>query len=153
MYLLDINVLLAFAYDEQVAHERVAHWIKQVKETESERPAFATCSIVDLGFIRIASGPARFTENLTVARADLRRLKYELNLRMLGDDLDGNELPNWVSKSNQTTDGHLMELATSHHALFATLDTGIPGAFLIPEHFEPPLEVRETAPPYYGVAA
>jgi predicted nucleic acid-binding protein len=153
MYLLDINVLLAFAYDEQVAHYRVAHWIKHVKETESERPTFATCSIVDLGFIRIASGPARFTENLTVARADLRRLKYELNLRMLGDDLDGNQLPNWVSKSKQTTDGHLMELATSHRARFATLDTGIPGAILIPELFEPPLEVRETAPPYYGAAA
>ena len=154
MYLLDINVLLAFAYDEQVAHERVVSWIRLLKDSEPEPPTFATCSIVDLGFIRIASGPARFAENLTVARVDLRRLKRALCLRMLSDHLDGNQLPNWVSKSKQTTDGHLIELATSHHAQFATLDTGIPGAILIPEHFEPPpLEVRETPPPYYGAAA
>lgn len=151
MYLLDINVLLAFAYYEQVAHERVAHWIRHVKETESERPVFATCSIVDLGFIRIASGRAALAENLIVARADLRRLKHELTLQMLGDELDGNQLPDWVIKSKQTTDGHLLELANSHQARFATLDTGIPGAVLIPEHLNPPLEVREMPPPYYGV--
>lgn len=153
MYLLDINVLLAFAYDGQIAHNRVALWIKRVEVTESQRPLFATCSIVDLGFIRIASGPAKLAENLTFARADLRRLKNALDLRMLGDELDGNRLPDWVTKSKQTTDGHLLELATSHRAAFATLDTGIPGAVLIPEYLGPPLEVRETAPPYYGVAA
>jgi hypothetical protein len=35
---------------------------------------------------------------------------------------------------------------------FATLDTGIPGAVLIPEHINPPFEVREPSIPY-GVAA
>ena len=153
IYLLDINVLLAFSYDRQVSHGRVLRWMSRIKETESQLPRFATCSIVDLGFIRIAGGRAGLAENLMVARTDLRRLKHELNLRMLGDELDGNQLPDWVSKSKQTTDGHLLELATSHDALFATLDTGIPGAVLIPEYLEPPLEVRETAPPYYGVAA
>jgi predicted nucleic acid-binding protein len=153
MYLLDINVLLAFAYDAQVSHQRVSRWIKHIEDAESEGPRFATCSIVDLGFIRIASGPAVFAENLTVARADLRRLKYALDLRLLGDELDGNQLPDWVRKSKQTTDGHLLELATSHHARFATLDTGIPGAVLIPEYIDPPFEVRDTAPPYYGEAA
>jgi hypothetical protein len=113
----------------------------------------ATCSIIDSGFIRIASGPGRFAENLTVARADLRRIKRVLGLKLLGDELDGNQLPDWVSKSKQTTDGHLLELATSHQALFATLDTGIPGALLIPEHVDLPNEVRDTEPPYYGVAA
>jgi predicted nucleic acid-binding protein len=151
MYLLDINILLAFSYDEQVAHGRVLRWIRHVQETESARPLFATCAIVDLGFIRIASGPARLAENLTFARADLRRLKRVLDLQMLGDELDGNQLPDWVTKSQQTTDGHLLKLATSHHARFATLDTGIPGAILIPEHLDPPLEVREMPPPYYGV--
>jgi len=153
MYLLDINVLLAFAYDEQVSHQRVARWIRHIESTETEGPRFATCSIVDLGFIRIASGGAGLAESLTEARADLRWIKRALDLRLLGDELDGNQLPDWVSKSKQTTDGHLLELATSHHAQFATLDTGITGAVLIPEYTDPPLEVRETTPPYYGVAA
>jgi hypothetical protein len=33
----------------------------------------------------------------------------------------------------QTTDGHLLELARTHQAQLATLDTGIPGALLIPD--------------------
>jgi len=68
MYLLDINVLLAFAYDEQGSHQRVTRWIRHIDGTEPELPRFATCSIVDLGFIRIASGGAGLAENLTVAR-------------------------------------------------------------------------------------
>jgi predicted nucleic acid-binding protein len=153
MYLLDINVLLAFAYNRQVCHARVTHWIKHTESTELDSPRFATCSIVDLGFIRIASGLGRFAENLTVARADLRRIKHVLGLRLLGDELDGNQLPDWVSKSKQTTDGHLLELATSYNALFATLDRGIPGAVLIPEHVDLPNEVRDAPALNYGVAA
>ena len=99
MYLLDINVLLAFAYDEQVSHQRVARWIRHIESTETEGPRFATCSIVDLGFIRIASGGAGLAESLTEARADLRWIKRALDLRLLGDELDGNQLPDWVSKS------------------------------------------------------
>jgi hypothetical protein len=38
-----------------------------------------------------------------------------------------------VTKSTQTTDGHLLELARTHQAQLATLDTGIPGALLIPD--------------------
>jgi predicted nucleic acid-binding protein len=33
---------------------------------------------------------------------------------------------------NKLTDGHLLELARHHGAKLATLDTGIPGALLIP---------------------
>ena len=59
-YLLDINVLLAYAYSEHIFHSRVAHWITSL-ESKREHSKFATCAIVDLGFIRIAgreSGPA-----------------------------------------------------------------------------------------------
>jgi hypothetical protein len=48
---------------------------------------------------------------------------------------DGNDislLPSCVTASRQTTDGHLVELAKSHGAVLATLDEGIPGAYLIP---------------------
>jgi predicted nucleic acid-binding protein len=90
MYLLDINVLLAFWYKEHVGYSRVTRWIKHVKYAESEHSTFATCAIVDLGFIRIASGKSRLAENLSVARGDLRRVKAALRLQILGDELDGN---------------------------------------------------------------
>jgi predicted nucleic acid-binding protein len=152
MYLLDVNVLLAFAYGQQICHARVAHWIRHVNAQEPEGWRFATCSIVELGFIRVAGGKSKLAENLTVARADLRRVKSVLRPRLLGDELDGNRLPEWVMKADQTTDGHLLELATHYKVQFATLDSGIPGALLIPEHVGPHDEVREPAPAY-GAAA
>jgi hypothetical protein len=48
---------------------------------------------------------------------------------------DGNEislLPTWVKTPRQTTDGHLVQLASANGALLATLDGRIPGAYLIP---------------------
>jgi predicted nucleic acid-binding protein len=152
MYLLDVNVLLAIAYKGHVNHPRAARWIRHVGSQHSQGWSFATCSIVELGFLRIASGKSRLAENLTIARADLSRLRSELRVRLLGDNLDGNRLPEWVMKSGQTTDGHLLELATFYHLQFATLDTGIPGAFLIPEDFGTRDEVREPDLPY-GQAA
>jgi predicted nucleic acid-binding protein len=151
MYLLDINVLLAFWYKEHVWYSRVTRWIQHVKLTEGGHSMFATCAIVDLGFIRIASGTSRLAENLSVARADLRRVKAELGLTLLGDDLDGNQLPVWVTRSAQTTDGHLLELATQYQMRFATLDSGIPGAVLIPE-LDAPSMVREPTVLYGEVA-
>ena len=33
MYLLDVNVLLALAYDEHTLHNRAAQWLKQVQSS------------------------------------------------------------------------------------------------------------------------
>lgn len=152
MYLLDINVLLAFAYDEHVFHPRVSRWIKHVESEKATTPCFATCSITELGFIRIAGRRHGLAENLTFARVDLRRIKAALGLVLLGDGLDGNWLPDWVMKADQTTDEHLMELAEAHHVQLATFDTGIPGAVLIPEEQNALLMVHEP-PAIYRASA
>jgi hypothetical protein len=55
-------------------------------------------------------------------------------------------------ESKHVTDGHLLQLAADHGATLATLDEGIPGAFLIPKEPEAPLFVREP-PARYGIAA
>jgi predicted nucleic acid-binding protein len=148
MYLLDINVLLAFRYTAHVHHQRAERWIRCVESLDAEDKPFATCSIVDLGFIRIASGKSGLAENLALARSDLRIATEELRLKFLPDELDGNQLPGWVIRSKQTTDGHLLELATRHKMQFATLDGRIPGAALIPEHIDPSSVVREPTPVY-----
>ena len=151
MYLLDTNVLIAFAYDDHVSHIRVFNCVKSVQNGRPHMQPFTTCSIVELGFVRIASGPAGFAENLSVARTDLRRVKGALRPHLLADQLDGNRLPEWVTTSKQTTDGHLVELANSHGVRLATLDTGIRGAFLIPEHSDSRSGVREEPRVPYGV--
>jgi predicted nucleic acid-binding protein len=49
----------------------------------------------------------------------------------LADDRDASQLPSWVKSPRQITDGHLVALAAAHGAKLATLDEGIPGAYLI----------------------
>jgi len=152
MYLLDINVLLAFAYESHVLHSRAESWVNHVESIEIQRPLFALCSIVELGFIRIASGKSKLAESLSVAASDLLRIKAVLQTGFLVDDVDGNELPRWVTRSKQTTDGHLLELATRYQMQLATLDGGIPGAFRIPKDLDPSFAVREPTPVYDPVA-
>jgi hypothetical protein len=50
----------------------------------------------------------------------------------VADDQESFGWPPWCIGSTRTTDAHLLALAKAHHAEFATLDAGIPGAFLIP---------------------
>lgn len=149
MYLLDVNVLLAFRYTAQPLHLRAARWVQHVMLSEAE--PFATCPIVELGFVRVASGRSGLAETLSAARADLRRLKSDLRARFLGDELDGDQFPEWVTQSKQTTDGHLLALAMRYKVKLATLDERIPGALLIPDFIGSSM-VRERVP-VYGAAA
>jgi hypothetical protein len=68
------------------------------------------------------------------ARTLLLSLKKNsgLPLSFLPDSNDISALPKWVKSPKQTTDGHLLQLASANGAVLATLDEGIPGAFLIP---------------------
>ena len=50
----------------------------------------------------------------------------------IADDHDVSLLPAWVKTAGQTRDGHLLKLAGAKQVLLATLDVGIPGAYLIP---------------------
>ncbi len=135
-YLLDVNVLLALAYRIHVHSRRATRWLYETRLGSGvvECPRLATCAIVELGFIRIASGSTNLAENLNAARADLCRLKSNLGLILLPDDVEANRQPSWVTRPAQTTDGHLLELAAAHAARLVTLDGGISGAILIPDY-------------------
>jgi uncharacterized protein len=151
IYLLDVNVLLALAYGEHSLHGRAHVWLTGLQELDPS-VRLATCSITELGFVRIACGAARLAQNVSAAQADLKRVKTERLFTFLDDGLGANRLPRWVEESKHVTDGHLLQLATDHRATFATLDEGIPGAFLIPQEPDGPLFVREP-PARYGIAA
>jgi hypothetical protein len=47
MYLLDVNVLLAFAYNAQQSHLRVLRWIEHIDSHGPDESPFASCSIVE----------------------------------------------------------------------------------------------------------
>ena len=128
-YLLDVNVLVALGFENHEHHKRVAQWL----ETETG-PIVATCSITELGFVRVLSQTPTYGYALSQARDLLIQLKknraYPIEFFPDGNDIS--HLPSWVKTGKQTTDGHLLDLAIVHGATLATLDVKIPGAFLLP---------------------
>lgn len=131
-YLLDVNALVALVVLEHEFHEHIARWVHYL--ISSGTPELATCSITELGFIRVLSQAPQYEFSVAQARTSLLRLKKanQLKFTFIPDDHDVSSLPAWVKTAKQTTDGHLSQLAKAKGAVFATLDRGIPGAFLVP---------------------
>jgi predicted nucleic acid-binding protein len=131
-YLLDVNALVAFAFSDHTFHERVARWVSE--RVSPEHDELATCSIAELGFLRILAQVPQYGMTVADAKQLLRRMKREgaHKFSFLPDDQDTSRLPGWVHRPNQLTDGHLVRLAQANDAVLATLDRGIPDAFLIP---------------------
>lgn len=128
--LLDVNTLVALAHQGHSEHERVIRWFASLIGSPAE---LATCAITELGFVRV-SIQAGFEKDSPSAVETLMGLKSssKIPFRMLPDSIGVDRLPPYVTGSKQITDGHLMELATESSMRLATLDKGIPGAFLIP---------------------
>lgn len=125
-YLLDVNALVALGFIEHEFHPRVSAWLK------AERfPVLATCSITELGFVRILSQAPPYGFTVAQAQSLLLKLKRSDAFTFIPDDQDIARLPAWVKSPRQTTDGHLLELARANQATLATLDEKIPGAHLI----------------------
>ena len=130
-YLLDVNALVALGFQQHEFHERVARWVKSLAANETE---LATCSITELGFVRVLAQSPQYAFNVSEARSLLLRLKAASGVRVeiITDDHDVSRLPSWARAPRQITDGHLAGLARAKGAVLATLDHGIPGALLIP---------------------
>ena len=131
-YLLDVNSLLALGVLHHEYHERVGDWVTRL--AKKEIPNLATCSITELGFVRVLSQAQQYRVSVTQARELLLLLKTgeSIHCSFIPDGHDITHLPKWVKSPKQTTDGHLVELAKANGAQLATLDEKIPGSFLIP---------------------
>jgi predicted nucleic acid-binding protein len=131
-YLLDVNVLVALGFLQHEFHERVAGWVRTL--ASKGVPELATCSITELGFVRVLAQAPQYGFTITHARTLLLRLKTANapKFTFIFDDHDVSHIPAWVKTARQTTDGHLAQLAKAKSAILATLDERIPGAFLIP---------------------
>lgn len=124
--LLDANVLIALAWPEHEAHERVGRWFAR-----RSRSGWATCPFTQLAFVRILSNPAFSRDALTPRNA----------VALLADNL---KLPNhhfWAASISlseamrkigrtltghgQVTDAYLLGLAVHQTGKLATLDKAI----------------------------
>jgi predicted nucleic acid-binding protein len=131
-YLLDVNALVALGFVEHEFYERVVNWVQTLSRGENE---FASCAITELGFVRLLTQTPLYGFSVAEAKLALLRLKSSGNIAFtfIADDQKVSGLPSWVKTGRQTTDGHLVQLASANGAILATLDRGIPGAFLIPQ--------------------
>jgi predicted nucleic acid-binding protein len=129
-YLLDVNALVALGFQQHEFHLPVALWVRRKQPSH-----LAICSITELGFVRILTQAPSYGLTMGQARALLLRLKQSVDpqFTFIADSHDISQLPDWVKTAKQITDGHLAHLAKANGAVFATLDRGIPGSFLIPQ--------------------
>jgi len=133
-YLLDVNAVVALGFLQHEFHERVAHWVRAL--ALKGVPELLTCSITELGFVRVLAQAPQYGFTVVHARTLLLRLKTEKSLKFtfIPDNHDVSHLPGWVKAAKQITDGHLAQLAKANGALLATLDGRIPKAFLVPSN-------------------
>ncbi len=129
-YLLDVNALVALSHAQHALHPRARVWYIRVNAPTAR---FHTCAITELGFVRVSVQTGLQLDVLT-ARKALAALKASTPnpFETLEDAVGVERLPGFVRTPSKLTDGHLLELARHHGARLATLDSGIPGALLIP---------------------
>lgn len=131
-YLLDVNVLVAWGWREHSDHSRVAQWIGH--ERNQSDTQFLTSPIPELGFIRVSVQRAAGAVAVKDVCAALDGMLTSLGKAhtVISDDQRGTNLPTWCKGAARTTDAYLLTLANAHGAKLATLDMGIPGAFVVP---------------------
>ena len=130
-YLLDVNVLVAWGWTDHVDHTRTASWISSARRQSDE---LLTSPIPELGFVRISIQRTHGRVTVEDASETLAGMLKALGKThaFLADDQRSDKFAEWCHHASRTTDAHLLQLAESHDAKLATLDRGIPGAFLVP---------------------
>jgi predicted nucleic acid-binding protein len=128
-YLLDVNVLLALAHTGHALHSTAIGWYASAAKSAT---GFHTCSITELGFVRISVVTGLQADIESAKRAlDALKASSKVRFELISDDLGVSQLPSFVKKPQSITDGHLSELAKRNSLRFVTLDRGIPNSVLI----------------------
>jgi uncharacterized protein len=133
-FLLDVNVLVAWGWADHVEHERTVSWIAFMKRRRGVR--IATSAIPQLGFVRVSVQRAAggiSIENAVKVLGGMTESLGELHSFVADDQVCVDPFPDWCRAAARTTDGHLVQLAEKHGFRLATLDSQIPGAYLIPK--------------------
>ena len=129
MYLLDVNVLIALAWDDHEHHARAHAWFARLAGQ-----TFATCNVTQSGFVRLSLNPK--VVHCQMGMADvfekLKSFTQHPNHNFCDDGALQTELPTWqrVTGHSQVTDTNLLLIAHRHGRKFVTLDDGIQNRLL-----------------------
>lgn len=121
--LLDVNALVALAWDSHVHHVRIRKWF-----ADNRTGGWATCPITESGFVRVSSNPKVLPSPIDVgsARGVLAALRDIGDHHFLVDDvsLAASDVPT-VTGHRQVTDAHLLTLARRRGARLVTFDVAL----------------------------
>jgi hypothetical protein len=121
--LLDVNALVALAWDSHVHHAAMRAWF-----TANRSAGWATCPITESGFVRVSSNPIVLPSAISVdaARGVLSTLRAHPDHRFLTDDvsLGDSDVPS-IAGYRQVTDAHLLTLARRRGVRLVTFDSSI----------------------------
>lgn len=123
MALLDVNALVALAWDSHVHHVRMRAWF-----AANRSRGWATCPLTESGFVRVSANPRVLPGAISVAaaRSVLEALRALDGHSFLVDDVSvaSPDVP-VMTGYRQVTDAHLLTLARRHGARLLTFDTGV----------------------------
>jgi toxin-antitoxin system PIN domain toxin len=118
--LLDVNALVALAWDSHLHHSAIRTWFDA-----NGKGGWATCPITESGFVRVSSNPKVLPSPIGVAaaRAVLAALRRAEGHRFLTDDVSitDDDVPR-ISGFRQVTDAHLLTLARRRGVRLVTFD-------------------------------
>jgi toxin-antitoxin system PIN domain toxin len=121
--LLDVNALIALAWDSHVHHARMRAWF-----AENSSSGWATCPLTESGFVRVSSNPRLLPVaiGISAAREVLSVLRTRDTHQFLTDDvsLNDSDIPK-ITGHRQVTDAHLLTLARRRGVRLVTFDTGV----------------------------
>lgn len=123
MALLDVNALVALAWDSHVHHAPMRAWF-----VANSSAGWATCPITESGFVRVSSNPKVLPSAIGVdaAREVLSALCARHGHRFLTDDVSASDsdVPA-IAGYRQVTDAHLLTLARRRGVRLVTFDASI----------------------------
>ena len=123
MGLLDVNALVALAWDSHVHHAAVRAWFGA-----KSAGGWATCAVTESGFVRVSSNPNVLPSFISTeaARGVLSALRGVDGHRFLANDVSLSEpdVPR-IAGHRQVTDAQLLTLARRHGIRLVTFDVAI----------------------------
>jgi len=121
--LLDVNSLVALAWDSHVHHARIREWFERNRDH-----GWATCPVTEAGFVRISSNRKALPHPVGVAtaRSVLTLMTERGAHRFLANDISMRDpdLPP-IAGHRQVTDAMLLALARRSEIRLVTFDAGI----------------------------
>jgi uncharacterized protein len=121
--LLDVNALVALAWDSHIHYVRMREWF-----AANASQGWATCPVTESGFVRVSTNPKVLPSPIGMADAlhVLTALRGADGHRFLSDDVSpvDDDLPTIVGH-RQVTHAHLLTLARRRGVRLVTFDAAI----------------------------